>query len=501
MTPDLAPDPANAPPAPRRRWWWAAFSLRVLMLAVLVVGGLVGWQARRANLQRRAVAQLREAGASILYDWQIRTPAQPARSNPPGPGWLRRVVGDELFQEVHFADLDVARLKPGEPTDPTMMALAGLDHLDTLNLIYPPVNDVQFARLRGLPRIKTAILLDTKLTAGAIETCRTWPSLEVLAVRFDQAQPAGSILPRLSGMDQLKRLNLSPIGELTPADLATLGTLPNLEYLALRPSPVDEACLVPLAGLARLKGIHLSETRVTDAGMRRLAPLAALERVALDGESLTDEGLAVVAGWPKLQELFLVGRGVDDEGRPPTGRATDRGLAALAGHPSLDNLALAGHFGDAGLAALGRVPKLDTLILYGLEPRATAEGLRALLTGRTFRQLGLHGPGVHADWGPLLAGQGRLEYLSLAGPNVDDALLRSLAGMPSLGRLFVSDAAITDAGLMALARVNNGLRILYLRRTAATPAGVAAFQAARPGCQVDYQPAPAVLNPIAGLSR
>jgi hypothetical protein len=51
----------------RRRF---AFSLRTLMIVVLIVGGLFGWKANRAYTQRQAVAAIREAKGSITYDFQ-----------------------------------------------------------------------------------------------------------------------------------------------------------------------------------------------------------------------------------------------------------------------------------------------------------------------------------------------------------------------------------------------------------------------------------------------
>ncbi len=52
---------------PRRRR--LRLSLRGLMVLVLVVGGMLGWKARRASIQRRAVTQIKAAGGTLLYDY------------------------------------------------------------------------------------------------------------------------------------------------------------------------------------------------------------------------------------------------------------------------------------------------------------------------------------------------------------------------------------------------------------------------------------------------
>jgi hypothetical protein len=87
------------PTAPTRRRR-LTFSLRVFLVVVLIVGGVLGWRARRASFQRRAVATIRQAGGSVWYDYQrVRVANGPDRFSPKAqpwaPGWLRRAIGDE----------------------------------------------------------------------------------------------------------------------------------------------------------------------------------------------------------------------------------------------------------------------------------------------------------------------------------------------------------------------------------------------------------------------
>jgi len=104
----------NSPPTapekkPRRRWW--SFSLRTLMIFMLVVGvgfGCFRWAWRAKLRERAAVKALEEKGASVSYDYQWDR----------GPAWVRRVLGDDWFAEVvgitggdEFADEDMKLLK------------------------------------------------------------------------------------------------------------------------------------------------------------------------------------------------------------------------------------------------------------------------------------------------------------------------------------------------------------------------------------------------------
>jgi hypothetical protein len=46
------------------------FSVRGLIVLVLVVGGWLGWTVRSSRIQRDAVAAIRKADRSVSYDWE-----------------------------------------------------------------------------------------------------------------------------------------------------------------------------------------------------------------------------------------------------------------------------------------------------------------------------------------------------------------------------------------------------------------------------------------------
>lgn len=79
---------------PRRRLF--QFSLRSL-LVLLTIGCLwLGWKTERVREQRETVQAIEALGGFVRYDWEC----YPASSEaPPGPVWLRRMIGDEFFQE------------------------------------------------------------------------------------------------------------------------------------------------------------------------------------------------------------------------------------------------------------------------------------------------------------------------------------------------------------------------------------------------------------------
>jgi hypothetical protein len=96
---------------PRRRWF--QFSLRSLLILITVLAVWLGLQVNRVNRQRRAVEAITELGGQFSYDYQrkpglsggvfIRGTMGPVphsysdRVEPPGPAWLRRLMGEHYF--------------------------------------------------------------------------------------------------------------------------------------------------------------------------------------------------------------------------------------------------------------------------------------------------------------------------------------------------------------------------------------------------------------------
>ena len=76
-----------------------------MMILVLVVGGVLGWFARRARVQRDAVAAIKRAGGVVFYKWQWANNDLILNASPPGPRWLRAPLGPDFLDEVAFVQL------------------------------------------------------------------------------------------------------------------------------------------------------------------------------------------------------------------------------------------------------------------------------------------------------------------------------------------------------------------------------------------------------------
>lgn len=219
-------------------------SVRALMLLTLIVGGGLGWVARRSHLQRRAVAAVRAARGVVSYDWQIKDNTFQKRKGPRGPAWIRRLVGDEPFQFITRVNL-----MNGRTDEAVMAALASQDRLESLGISYPRLTDQGFATLEGLTGLRELTLYGESVG--------------------DAAMVHVGKLVGLTELD-LQRTNVGDAG------LAHLAGLRHLEYLRLEHTRVSDTGMATLAKMRNLKVVGLSSTKVGDAGLARLHGLPLL---------------------------------------------------------------------------------------------------------------------------------------------------------------------------------------------------------------------------------
>ncbi len=404
-------------PSPRRRWF--RISLRGLMILILVVGAVVGWMAQTIRTQRQAVAAVQAAGGFVRYDWQIEI--LPNTFIGPLPGtdpsakrWVRRWLGDELFQSVEQVSLFDLR------SAATLAAISRFDRLEILVINDKTGDEVDYGALRRLHRLAALHLdgpglTDTKLAAVCeigslrslvIERCHATDAGFAHLARlrnlthltlYDTPNLTDAGLARtLAEMPRLRSLDLTgfprPLpstirglarsqpglvalqlgdGPVTDADLAALGQLTQLEVVNLNGSAVTDAGVAHLAGLTKLRELHLNDVPITDVGLAHLAGLIALEQLYCSTARVTDAGLATLTRFPNLSMLSLCGA-----------RITDAGLPVLARLTGLISLELDGNLGitDAGMTPAHFGPQLQLLSISGT--KVTQSGYQALVAAR-----------------------------------------------------------------------------------------------------------------------
>ena len=349
----IAPAASTVPNRRAGSGWRPRLSVRGLMVAVLVLGGLLGLHLHRARLQREAVSAIKRAGGSVRYHWEREGRLV---GRPVNPTWWESTMarlGPDHFGRVVWVGFNGSPI--GEPDDGVMAHIARLEDLEELDFSpasHPSVSDAGLAYLRGLPRLRRLNLSRT-------------------GVR-------GPGLAHLRGMNQLKRLELLEL-PLKDEDLIHLGGITSLEVLTLSSGGITDDGLAHLSGL-KLRHLRLESPWISGAGLRHVGGMTDLWCLVLNSPRL--DSLLPLGHLTELRWVGLDGTAVGDAD-----------MVILARSKGLFHLDLSHtRVGDAGLACLGDLSKLEHLDLSGT--RVTDTGLASLAGLSNCRFLSVQGTGV-----------------------------------------------------------------------------------------------------------
>jgi hypothetical protein len=77
----------------------------MMMLIVLIAAVFLGWQVNKAREQREAAEAVLRYRGWVHYDYEfVNGKLTPGRS-PWAPRWLRKLLGDEFFQNIRQVSL------------------------------------------------------------------------------------------------------------------------------------------------------------------------------------------------------------------------------------------------------------------------------------------------------------------------------------------------------------------------------------------------------------
>jgi hypothetical protein len=244
---------------PKRRWF--QFSLMQLLLAVLIAGSCLGLLTAKINNKRRercAVAAIQELNGVVTY-------SKTSGGIPPGPAWLRAILGDDACAEVESVFFCEPLYLP-HPwlTDDDLVHLRPLKGLRRLRL-WGQFTDAGLACLAGMNDLEVLVLEDVQLTDAGVANMQALRQLTVL---------------------NSLRSKISDIG------LENLGHLTALEAIRLEGSRISDSGLIHLRSLPALRELDLSETSITDAGLDHLKELNGLTHLRLDNTQVSHQGMA-----------------------------------------------------------------------------------------------------------------------------------------------------------------------------------------------------------------
>ncbi len=147
---------ATEPPKRKRRW--LRYSLKTFLVLVTLFCVLMAWLGTfvyRVNKQREAVQWVRDWGGKVYYDfeWDIEG-SRITGSQPPGPDWLRELIGIDYFADVVIVEF-YSEVKDLEP-------LRNLTELLWLYLSDTQVSDLE--PLRELTQLQSLSLDGTQVS-------------------------------------------------------------------------------------------------------------------------------------------------------------------------------------------------------------------------------------------------------------------------------------------------------------------------------------------------
>jgi hypothetical protein len=156
-----------------------------------------------------------------------------------------------------------------------------------------PLTDDEWRSLRGLAGLRELVLHAGVADDARADVLTSLPNVERLVLRESPLTDAG--LRRLACLETLRDLNVPQAG-CTAAGIRALAGLPGLPGLrSLRlggPRLEGPAVGEAVATLERLRSLHLIDVPLGDAGLEALARLPALRNLYLDGAGVSDEAWA-----------------------------------------------------------------------------------------------------------------------------------------------------------------------------------------------------------------
>ncbi|MGD0900737.1 MAG: hypothetical protein ABR915_23135 [Thermoguttaceae bacterium] len=265
--------------------WRFQFSIRSLLVLTVAVALPCRWLAaemRRAEKQSEAVKAIGGWG-SVIYRGNPQSGLE-----PPGPPWLRNVLGDDFLADVLLASVH---------DDAAMQHLKHLTGLETLWLTVSgnddelgPVNDAGLEHLEELDQLKELMIYGSRISEAALRHIGNLSGLRELDLF--EARITGEGLRHIGKLTKLESLNLGNV-QITDRDLGHLQALAQLQWLSLEGTGFTPAGLSHLTGLSRLTVLYVSgeeraDGRWAHAALPYLANFTKLTFLWVDGLSGED---------------------------------------------------------------------------------------------------------------------------------------------------------------------------------------------------------------------
>ncbi len=175
------------------------FSLRSLLVLILLFAGWLGWIVHRARAQRDAVAAILKLQGTVKYDWERKDGRNLPNGKPWWPSWLVDLFGIDYFAHV----TQVRLVAVPELSDAELIHISTLSGLEELDLHRSPVTDDRLGHLAGLTDLQSLILFHTPISDTGLGHLKKMHRLRMLSIENTGVTDSGSAalqkaLPQLS---------------------------------------------------------------------------------------------------------------------------------------------------------------------------------------------------------------------------------------------------------------------------------------------------------------
>ena len=173
-------EPINSD-SPKRERRWFQFSLRTLMIGVLIIAIPCAWLGRKIEQKRReraAVRAILNSGAHFYFHYENANGSNGLKMSQPSSSanWLQDLFGDDFDTPPTWVWFNARYIPPDVPKskkridDRALINLNALPYIRTVDLSRTTVSDADLERLKGLTWLKRLRLDDTQVThAGILE--------------------------------------------------------------------------------------------------------------------------------------------------------------------------------------------------------------------------------------------------------------------------------------------------------------------------------------------
>lgn len=247
------------------------FSLRVLLLFILVLSLPLGWLGRQIIRSRREtafVARVSKAGGDARFDYNAAVPGFPA-DEPKGSWLLRQAFGQNLFSYVCSADLSKVKNPNAFET-----SLGQMSKLQTLTLPSGPLSDELVESVASLPDLWELSLNGSSITPAQMR--RLAKSKSIGALRLGGEAAADEVLEQLHHFRHLPNVAILG-GVTTDRGLQALRQVDSIYFLEIHAMPsVTNAGFHDLIALPNLRTLEITGTQITEACVKDLTKMPQL---------------------------------------------------------------------------------------------------------------------------------------------------------------------------------------------------------------------------------